>query len=519
MSDRKRTTWKKESSAPPATPGYADYFADDPHPAAQPAPDMHKYENGDTSSWAEDPHPGPYEQSPHPATPWEGVSHPAAKPEKQARSLRAAVERKASKCVKIAQAMLGPYAPEEVVENQAFDMMDLSNDQLDSTLQRVLAKDKEESKDEEKEGKDEDKEGKDEDKEGKKAKKSEEDQDEEADKDEDKEGKKKASLEDQVRVLTAAVANLKKAQDQNDPDAYDFGDTIDENPDNAEKMLNAMIAEEECKGCSEAGDEEAHTLMDEMDTDGDGFITRDEWTGSPAVFDALDTDGDGILTVEEVSAGIGPSFAGAGTSGMGGEMMAQDEEEAGDDTEAMLQSMIEEEAKKSQPEEEAMFDEMGEDEDPETEAMFEAMLEEEGQDAPLDEPVMEEALEEDAVVLAEDPMGLDSMMPQQSDDDILANLYGARMAADDENEETEETEETEKTDDNGDEETEEKDEEKTEEKEGKKKAAAQRPRPKKASTGVKTLGRVAKATTGNKEVDELSNLWESAPNVKDVFGN
>ena len=277
-------------------------------------------------------------------------------------------------------------------------------------------------------------------------------------------------------------------------------------------------------GCSGAGEEEAHTMHDQMDIDGDGFITREEWTGSPAVFDALDTDGDGILTVEEVSAGIGSSFGGA-MPGMAGEMMAQDEEDGDDGAEAMLQAMLDEEAKKAQPEE-AMFDEEGQEEEDDTEAMFQAMLDEEAQDAPLDGPVMEEPFVDEAelngdVVLGEDPMGLDDAPPPQSEDDILSSLYGARMAAEDE----EETEETEETDDNGDEETEE--EEETEEKEGSKKAsktaaartAAQRPRPKKTSTGVKTLGRVSKVASGSsKEINELSNLWESSPDVTDVFG-
>jgi transaldolase len=42
-----------------------------------------------------------------------------------------------------------------------------------------------------------------------------------------------------------------------------------------------------------------------FDLNGDGFITRDEWMGSDAVFDALDDNHDGKVSAEEMSAGLG----------------------------------------------------------------------------------------------------------------------------------------------------------------------------------------------------------------------
>jgi transaldolase len=41
------------------------------------------------------------------------------------------------------------------------------------------------------------------------------------------------------------------------------------------------------------------------DLDGDGFITREEWMGTDAVFDALDINRDGKITPEEMGAGLG----------------------------------------------------------------------------------------------------------------------------------------------------------------------------------------------------------------------
>lgn len=55
-----------------------------------------------------------------------------------------------------------------------------------------------------------------------------------------------------------------------------------------------------------------------MDTNGDGRITREEWTGRQQGFDRLDADGDGAITREELRAmrqAARQAAPGAGASG------------------------------------------------------------------------------------------------------------------------------------------------------------------------------------------------------------
>ncbi|HEY9906298.1 MAG TPA: transaldolase [Thermosynechococcaceae cyanobacterium] len=51
--------------------------------------------------------------------------------------------------------------------------------------------------------------------------------------------------------------------------------------------------------------ETTEELFHAFDLNGDGFITRDEWMGSDAVFDALDQNHDGKVSADEMSAGLG----------------------------------------------------------------------------------------------------------------------------------------------------------------------------------------------------------------------
>ncbi len=52
----------------------------------------------------------------------------------------------------------------------------------------------------------------------------------------------------------------------------------------------------------------AENIFHTYDLDGDGFITREEWLGTDAVFDALDLNHDGKITPAEMGAGLGAAF-------------------------------------------------------------------------------------------------------------------------------------------------------------------------------------------------------------------
>lgn len=470
---RQRTTWNQhQASDPPAMPGYQEKPT---HPAAKPEdPGKDDYKSGDTSSWAEDPTKGPYPQSAAPQMPGyqEPPSHPAAK--KAAMEMRAAMERKASKCIQMASAMLGPRATVAMVEDQALDFMNLSERQIQAALQRIS---------------------------------------------------------------TAFLAGEKKGEGE--PEKTE-GKKAEEPPKEEPPKEAGGKKSEDAK----PEKKEAHGPFDLYDINLDDVISVDEWGGSPEIFAALDTDGDGLITRQDVIMGMGESFAagifGAAKSGdqnapfgpwspkksEGGEApstpMAADPSD--EEAEKMLAAMLAEEKGAPAPT-------TGGSVDAAAEKMLADMIQEEkgaagcpmaeAPPAPAPTAVAEPpapaptAAAEPPMTEAElvDPMGLMDLEP--TDEDLLS-LYGMgtpKCAGEDEGEKTEEGEKK-----AGEEKPEEKPEAKEEEK-PEKTASAQRPQPRKPSAGPKTLGPVtAKTASGKNEVDELSKLWESAPDVSSVFG-
>jgi transaldolase len=72
-----------------------------------------------------------------------------------------------------------------------------------------------------------------------------------------------------------------------------------------EKLLGERLRV--LRGQARAG-HAAQDFFKVYDLDGDGFITREEWGGTAAVFAALDVNGDGRISAEELAAGLGAAF-------------------------------------------------------------------------------------------------------------------------------------------------------------------------------------------------------------------
>jgi hypothetical protein len=154
MTSRRRLTWNARSANAPAAPAVPGYDQPPSHPAAYDQPDVHAYENGDTSVWAEDPRPGPYTNSAPPANPGmdEPGGHPATDPahyfpngapKKASRALQASLERKAARCIRVAERLLGRRATVAAVEDQAVALMDMTDTNLTATLRRMAEEDAE----------------------------------------------------------------------------------------------------------------------------------------------------------------------------------------------------------------------------------------------------------------------------------------------------------------------------------------------------------------------------------------
>ena len=616
MSIRNRMTWAagRSASAAPATPGYGT--EDQEHPAHQADPAYEKYKKGDPDAWAETPKAPPYPQGNPPATPGydvEDQDHPAHKEQprnpKSARFMRAAVERKAAKCLRIARHLLGKKATVSAVEDQALDLMDWSDSRIDSTLGRLaggfMASDFDGFDDPMVDDFDGDVD------------------DGFLDDDDDldlmlasapSKGSELDGVMAALTALTSQVASLKNAN-QNDPKGPTLAPKA--KSEEAARQPSKAAAEDEGKEEDKAEDKAedkpwegekkegaerkaARKFFASMDTDRDGFVMKADWKAAEDLFAALDTDNDGILAEDEVVAALAPqveapvvgltaveaALVASMTAAYAKKAKSKKSEDEEDEEEAPAASK-KAKSKKSEDEEEEEEEEeapaaskkskkvkakKSEDEDDEEEAPAAAKKakskkaaeeDDEGEDEGDDETASKKACGEDAGVfgLAEDPMGLaDGSDDIMGDDEeaLLASIFGGKAASkvkakksEDEDEGDDEEEApaaSKKAKKSEDEEDDEEDEEEApaaskkakksededddegedeEEKAAAKKAvrlasrtASQRPQARKASTGVRTVGaQVRVASGGGKEVDDLSRLWESSPDVSKVFGN
>lgn len=295
---RVRTTWAtgRKASAAPATPGYGT--EDQGHPAHQADPNYEAYANGNPSSWAEDVRQPPYPQGNPPADPGydaEDQDHPAhvnpPRVPKEARSLKAMVMAQADKCTKVAKLMLGCGADRSAIEDQALDLMDMPEENLDALYARMggdfLADDEGEVMDE---NSDADLEALLADAEG-------DDAEEETD-------PIMARLKAMEEELVAMKKAAKKAEEKEEPkeDTGDKGEPF--GGKKAPPFEKKDAPKEEDKKEEDGKDDKVakkafRTMLASMDTDGDGFLTASDWTGSKAMFAQMDSDCDGVVAVDE----------------------------------------------------------------------------------------------------------------------------------------------------------------------------------------------------------------------------
>jgi hypothetical protein len=486
-------------------PGYQEPSI---HPAAYPDPDADAYMNGDPSSWAEDPHPGPYPNSPPPpALPGQQgpEGHPATDPahyfpKAASRQLRAAMQHKAAKCIRIAQSMLGRKASVSAIEDQALDLMNLSDRQIQAALARLANMPPTAGMD------------------------STADFPVEAD-------FPVAGMEpDANMTLTPGVtADDLMLDDSMSDDAILAQMLAAEAPDSEtadDVILAQMLAEEQqapTAGFPMAGVDptmanhhmaarrrsakkseeqvkanEVETAEEEAKAEGEAaskaayfkrlaaFWSKKAGADSPAPYDQMPGSQNAPEHYNFRSEGVLASKA------------AKKSEEA-DETDAMLAEMEAEEAKAV------------------------------GKKAKKAEEPAEDADAEDAegktanYLAGEDP--LSDLMGEDGDDlsmaDDLAAIYGMKNAkkaeepSEDADAEKPAKEAKKADEDEGDEEEVEETEEEVEE-EPAAKSAALRPQPRKASNGVRSLGAVAKVASS--EINDLAKLWESAPDVSKIFG-
>jgi len=370
------------------------------------------------------------------------------------RQAAAMLERKAAKCIRLATAMLGDGASVEAIEDQALAFMDMDDRALHSSLSR-LGEDAEKKKEDEEGAEAEAAKTIQEDKEhAAEAKKADDSADEAIDKDD-----AKAAEEDLAKEATDKEA-------------------VENRLAKIEEALSILVG----KKAEDDSDDEA---MDD-DKKASGHLDEDE-----AMLEAMLAE-EGMM----------------------------EKPEAMEDPEAMLEEML------AEAEAEAMAEEVAEAMSADPGVPGEEALYEDGEShdpGDHDPDGFEESMVVDEAVMmadpvVDDPMGVMARDLDEKDSEMLAVLFG-KQADDDDDEDKDEKEDHDEGAIKDDEDhieslEEDKDEEEKDLKKEEKKAA-RKPQPKKASKGAKRLGGVSKSA-GN-EVGNLSQLWESAPDVSRFF--
>ena len=293
---RIRSTWNVKASPAAAMPSEAG-----DHPAAQPDPDVEEYGVGFPSDWAEDPHPGPYDNAPAPAMPSEAGDHPAART--AAAQMRYAAEKKAFDCVLIAERLLGKNASSDAIQRQAMAFMHMEDDMVSDTLDNMAMYDDGEEYDVEVY---------------------------------DDEYDDEYALDEEEMMLAAMLAEEADSDDEEEGKTASASKTADE-------MLAEMLAKHTASDDEDEDDDESGKEADQNDPDGDTLSPdvsdevedAEEEAGKSAGFDPMGLDGQSV-TAEDL---FNEYFGERGAS--------DDEDSDEEEEEAAAEEEVAKEAKKA----------------------------------------------------------------------------------------------------------------------------------------------------------------------------
>ena len=264
------------------------------HPASKSQPSADDY--GIDSEFGEGVRKGPYRSGPAPASYGWSPDHPATHKSLEQdfdethdlhdANLKKAMERKASKCIEIAENRLGKYASQEEIEELALRYMDLPSRSINAKLNRIAAEQFAGDEMQEATGYEGEDMGP-----GNVM----------ADDIESEMVSPAEVLAEEIAMLKAANQRLAAELRRVAEDVVQKG-TGYEGHDESEDSLDDSESEGPTSRL-------AHDLFDEYDLDDDDFISEGEWGGSSDAFDAIDEDMDGMISRGEGSRGVGSSFA------------------------------------------------------------------------------------------------------------------------------------------------------------------------------------------------------------------